>query len=482
MCRKPENTVGEQRWAFVAAVCALVLSGCATYQSEPLKPDEVDRRLERVPDEDAAQAAAGVEHRTLRSVPVELSDGVNADEAALLAVVMNPQLRADRDDRGIARAQVLQAGILPNPTLDASLEVPTDGNLAGTGLGYSVGLGWDFRRLITRGARTESQRQQLRATELDIAWKEWQAAQAARLAVVRVAGLTRRLEAARQIADVLAQRVDDLEQAMQAGDATMLEVSSVRSSLQDARLAVSKLREERERSRLSLNAAIGIPPTAHLQVQDCATGWRAEEIPPVAGLLDGLQGRRLDLVGLRHGYQSQEASVRAAILEQFPAITVGFAKAQDTSFVGTVVPSVSVDVPLFDRNQGAIATERATRKKLYDTYVARVADARANIADLRAQFVGVDRRLSAARTDLDALEKLVGVAQQEEARGGLTAIEAGQLRDRLLSLRLQAAELEQSRNEAAVSLEIASGMYFRPAACQSGATSSPAHPTEEDAP
>ncbi|PYK86406.1 MAG: hypothetical protein DMF47_06545, partial [Verrucomicrobia bacterium] len=41
--------------------------------------------------------------------------GVGPDEAAAIALYSNPALRAIRNRRGLAAAQLIQAGILPNP-------------------------------------------------------------------------------------------------------------------------------------------------------------------------------------------------------------------------------------------------------------------------------------------------------------------------------------------------------------------------------
>ncbi len=466
-------------WA--AVICAGVvavagLQGCATYSARPIKTKKVRQRLEAKPDAHVIAKAAEIDHPILRSVPINLDDGISADEAALLAVVMNPQLRADRDERGLARAQLLQAGILPNPTLSGGLEIPTDGNLQGTGLGYSVGLGWDIRSLITRGARRASQREHLKAVDLDIAWKEWQAAQAARLSAVRVLDLQRRLVLSNRMIAMLSRRMAAVQKAVTAGDATVLDASSVRNSLQDLQLESEQLHGQLVRERLALAAALGVPPHTSIEVQDCPMSWDAHAIPPLAVLLKNLQKRRLDLVGLRHGYDSQEASVRAAVLGQFPSIGVELAKAQDTSFVGSINPGVTVDVPIFDHNQGAIAEQRATRQQLYDAYVARLADARATIADLRAQFANSSQRLRLARKSLMNIKKLRDQANKELERGEFTILDVAPLRDRALDLALQVAELRQTRDETAVSLEIASGMYFEPPACAARAT--PATPSE----
>jgi hypothetical protein len=48
---------------------------------------------------------------------VDLAHGIGPDEAAAIALFSNPALRSIRDRRGLASAQLIQAGILPNPVV-----------------------------------------------------------------------------------------------------------------------------------------------------------------------------------------------------------------------------------------------------------------------------------------------------------------------------------------------------------------------------
>jgi hypothetical protein len=70
------------------------------------------------------------------SVPLNLRRGLGPDQAAILAVILNPKLRADRDRRGLAVAQLIQAGILPNPTISYTRDFVAGGSTKGTVTAY----------------------------------------------------------------------------------------------------------------------------------------------------------------------------------------------------------------------------------------------------------------------------------------------------------------------------------------------------------
>src|SRR4029077_16962490 len=160
------------------------------------------------------------------------------------------------------------------------------------------------------------------------------------------------------------------------------------------------LEQEFERQRLGLNKALGVEPDGKFRF---GAGLVLRNQVPFANehdLLANVESRRLDLLGLRQGYESQDATVRAAILAQFPKMSAAFVRASDTTDVHTSGFNISVDVPIFDRNQGVIATERATRQRLKDEYDQRVFEARSDLAVAIADIRSLDRQVAAAQEAL----------------------------------------------------------------------------------
>jgi outer membrane protein TolC len=177
-------------------------------------------------------------------------------------------------------------------------------------------------------------------------------------------------------------------------------------------------------------------------------------------LFDGLESHRLDLLGLQQGLESQDATVRAAVLAQFPKMSAGFVKASDTTNVHTTGFIVAIDVPIFDRNQGVIATERATRQRLRDEYNQRVFEARSDIAIAIADIRSLGQQIAAAEEALPLLEKLVASAQTAVEEGNADVLGYYTARSNLLQKRIQLIKLQEQLLEAHTALEIASGRYL----------------------
>jgi hypothetical protein len=159
--------------AFLLSTLLVVMQGCAFYRPRPLTETAIEDSL-KTPDTDRIQVEAKrLSHPLLRPVDIDFKKGLTPEGAAVVAVLANPILRAARDKKGVARAQLLQAGILPNPQFSYSLDFPTGANTQGTVNAYGLGLSWDFMSLVTRGAQIDAAKGQSSAVALDIAWQEW---------------------------------------------------------------------------------------------------------------------------------------------------------------------------------------------------------------------------------------------------------------------------------------------------------------------
>jgi outer membrane protein TolC len=413
------------------------------------------------PDVATLSANVGVlRNPMLRPVPVDLARGLTPDAAAILAVLVNPTLRGERDRRALASAQLLQAGVLPNPVLDVGTDLVTGGNTAGTVPGYTVGLSWALTALRTRGAQTAAARAASQAVRLDVAWKEWQVAQAAQKAVYDLVALRAQRHEAEAVDRRLADDVILLRRAVAAHHKTVLELAAAEAASQQAHADLLAISRDLEHQQLVLHAALGLPPDTAVRVADAVVLPSQMALPPAQALLTGLEEHRLDLLALRRGYASQEQILRAAVLAQFPKIALGFHQASDTSNVHTTGFGVTIDLPLFDRNQGHIAIETATRQQLFDEYVSRVFEARAAVAQSLADIRALTGQIAAAEAALPALEQLVRTYRVAVEQHNADVLSSYTAQNSLAQKRLAVLKLKQQLMDNTIALEIASGTYL----------------------
>jgi outer membrane protein TolC len=447
---------------------AAYLAGCQRYEPMPLTGPAVERslappfgKLRTAPDEEQLRSRASeLRHPMLAPVPVDLRAGLTPDSAAIVAVVANPTLRAQRNRGSLAAAQLLQAGLLPNPTLDFTFDPPTGGNTLGAVNAYSIGPSWEVTALITHDAKVAAARAQSQSVRLDVAWQEWQFAQAARKAVYDLVALRAQAAVAASVDREMSENAAVVRKAVDARMKTLLDLSASEAATQKAHADFLAVRRDMNRQQLALNQALGLPPDMPVKIADGVPMASALSLPPDQDLLMGIDDRRLDLLALRHGYESQEQTLRATILAQFPKIVLGIHQASDNTGVISTGLGVTVDLPIFDRNQGNIAIQKATRQQLFDEYAARLFEARSTVALALDDIRSLTEQIAAAEAAVPALEELVKTYRNAVDKHNADVLSYYTAQNDLAQKRIELLKLKQELMDNRIALEIAAGRYL----------------------
>jgi outer membrane protein TolC len=462
-------------WRLLSAILAV---GCAKYEPKPLTQPAVDQTL-ATPDADALRVRVSeLKNPLLKPVPVDLTGGLTPDSAAVLAVVMNPQLRAQRGRKELSSAQLLQAGLLPNPSLAFTADPVTGGGGPGVVTAYSVGLDWEVTSLITHDAKLAAARAANQSVLLDVAWQEWQFAEAAKKAVYDLTSLRQQLVEARSVDEHLAENARLIHQAVDAGQKTLIDLAAADAASQKAHADVLLAEQEARQQELVLKQAVGLPPEAQLRLAPTPLRSRLE-LPPEDELLAGIEQRRIDLVALRYGYESQEQTLRAAVLAQFPKITIGIHQARDNTGVMSVGPDIAIEIPILDQHQGQIAIEKATRQQLFDEYAGRIFEARSLVAQALDQIESLTKQIAAAEAAVPALERLRQTYEIAIGQHNVDILSYYSTIDDLAQKRIDLLKLKQQLLDTKIALELATGMYLS----ETGSTTAPAsRPATQEAP
>lgn len=433
----------------LALFTGLLLTGCATYHPHPLPSAP---NLAATP-----QLSVPVKQFHLPGLAPETISprGLDATAIMLLAVLHNPQLKAARLQAGVASAQLLQAGLLPNPQLNASFATSVR-NYGGT-----IGLDEQIRSWITRGAAKAAAAAHQKQVNINILWQEWQVAARAQQLFIHIRSGEQLHHLLQQSHTLLNAEYQRDRRAMLQGNALATTVSSDLVALNTVETNLRKLQIQQNLARHQLNALLGLQPQVRLHLigspQDHALTPTAYKAAVTA-----LPHRRPDLLALQAGYQSQEQNVRRAILGQFPAVTAGVALHRDPiEGVNDLGPHVTLSLPLFNHNQGQIALQRATRSVLRQTYQARL-DAAVGQADQVRQAIAIQRhQLRELSAQIAVLQKTVAAAKQSLMQNNLDASAYVKLQASLLDRRAEALRLHASIKSARATLRVLLGLPFQ---------------------
>ena len=444
---------------FIQATCFVALSACAHYQPQPITEESIEQQLQTPTREQLTIQAAKIKHPNFEPIKFDMADGVSPDEAAILAVLRNPDLRATRDQHAIANAQVLQAGLLPDPQVSYGFTAPSGGTDLGMNNAFGLGLNWQITALIWRENKITAAEKQQQDIDLQIAWQEWQYAQAAKLAVYQLLVYTRQRALLTEMARRLEENRARLQQAADKGLVTELErVAAVSAkNLIDIRLLALEQQIKQQQQRL--NRAMGLKPHETVALQQNIELVDDLNTPAYDDLIHDMETRRLDLMALKRGYESQDELVHIAVLQQFPQISIGFDHARDNSNLYTIGFGVSMTLPIFNRNQGQIALSRATRQQLFDQYTSRVFQARADIAELLVTIASINKQIQSVRHAIPDLANLVSAYQLAIQNGQVDVLNYYTSWNNLTNKKIDLLTLELQLMQAAIALETASGRY-----------------------
>jgi outer membrane protein TolC len=418
-------------------ILALSLTACASYQ--PLALQDRPNWQEQLGHVAVPPAELGFP--SLPAHPFAASaDGLDMTDVAILAVVNNPDLRLARDDSRLARAQSFAASLLPDPQLAMTADFKRHPD-PGSSSGYSIGPSYDFGSLLTHGKLADAAAHEAEKADLNQLWQEWQVIAQARLLYIKIVAGQRMQQLLAQQQSALQVRDEQVRQALAQGLVTLDVANTVLTATQDIQRQQGDLARQQNQARHDLNNLLGLAPTVLVPLQD-KLELEAIDRAGVAAILPHLAQRRPDLLALKSGYQAQDQRYRAAIIAQFPALNIGFTRARDTSNVSSQGFGVTISLPVFNRNRGNIAIEKATRQRLHDEYQQRL-----NLA-----YADVDRLLQ--EQDLEARQ--IAVAEQgrlllERQRANvLSAFTAGNL-DTLVLMNIDTALL--AKQSEAITLE-----------------------------
>ncbi len=361
--------------------CAWLLGSCASYRPKPLVPaDELE----------SLRSATLLELRIEHTRPGEggspadsfnPNDGINEGELVAVALTLNPTLRTIRAELGESQALLIQAGLWPNPELGAAVRPELGGSATGVELDFLFALLRPGERKARRSiakAVIEESRSRIIGEELRVAAE----ARAARLLVIGAEATLRLFE---QEAEIRREVASLVRQRRELGEATVLDLHLAELELIESERAVRAARTELDFTRRELNRVLGLPPLYELQLFAAgnALTFTVFEDLPDSELDSRILSGRPELASKQAAYQKAEEELRLAVLRQYPSLKLGPSYEKDVEGSEALGLGASLELPLFDRSQGAIAEKHAARERVRAEYVALLHAVRAEAFDAR---------------------------------------------------------------------------------------------------
>lgn len=334
-------------------VLALFLQTARAQQAKAPPATELEQRTNHGP------APRGTAHFTLPP-GVALADGMSEDEAVACALWNNAQLHADLAVLGLARADLLEAGLLRNPILQIVLPIGPYRQFESL-LNFPFEVFWQRRKRVA-AANEELQRIAVSLEQnalnlmrdVRLAYTDWLLAQA-------------RARLATEALEVRSQTVRLTNVRLRAGDVSEIEATAARLDESLATEQAGRLPREVKAARDRLRLLIGMNEPPEFTFAEAPSPFASANVVTVANteaasspaasldeLLNAAFAARPDL---RAAELAIESATKRAQWEHSRIVTLaGLLNIKQGEGLGfSPRPGLLAELPIFNRNQGGLA-------------------------------------------------------------------------------------------------------------------------------
>lgn len=438
----------------IPPLCLALTLGCAT---SPIDRAWLARRFAERTGHPTRAAQEGPPQAGLPP-GASLDDGLTEDEAVAIALWNHPGFQSDLSQLGFARADLADAGMLPNPIL--ALLLPLGPRQIEGWLSWPVEVLWQRPRRV-EAARLEVARvgESLVQTGLDVA-------RDARLAHAELTLARARAEIRAELAATFDALTALAERRAAAGDLGDAEVAAFRV---DAGL--SHEQHARATMELALANARLLQAIGHAERQGALITSPPEALPPAPPETDVLTRTALaarpdvraaelalEAAGARRGWELSRIFGLVARVDGFSPAPGGAAPTSVTGRAG-----LQMTLPIFQQNQGGIGRADAEIERATWRYAQTRQQVVTDVVAARAQLAQALAAIGPWRaTVLPAAEEAVRGATRAFALGDTAYIAVLDATRRLLEARLREAELVADARRAAAQLDRSLGGRHAP--------------------
>jgi cobalt-zinc-cadmium efflux system outer membrane protein len=391
------------------AAAGLLTLGCASVVKERGHEDVAKVVQERTGYRTHWEKGPPTDEQVSKWVGELLSRGLTRSSAVEIALVNNPSLQITYEDLGVSQADMVQAGLLSNPTLTGSIGFPLNGGTRE----WEASLTQNFLDIFALPLRKRIAREQFNTEILRVAHETLQVATDVRKALARFQAQARIVELRRTIVEGARVAADLARRQHDAGNIDDFSLTQQTATWEQASLELEHDELDLVDAREALNRMLGLwgPRTAW------ALGEPLPEIPAADPTSEHLESRaiasRLDVSAARkQSLLFWNALELAKSTRYFGFVEVGVHAHQDPDGPVLLGPTLSLELPIFDQRQAMIARLEAQYRQT-EHRLARVSiDARSEVRTAAARIASARRTVERYRKELLPLrERAIQQAQ-----------------------------------------------------------------------
>lgn len=435
-----------------AALLGAGITGCVHYTAQPIVPERTGMTLESRSLSDPGLRAFIEKNlgHTLADWPLQTW---SLDLLTLVALYYSPELDVSRARWRAADAAVVTAGTRPNPSLNIAPEYSTNSPSGVSPWLPSIAFDVPIETAGKRGHRLTQAQQLSESARWSVMTTAWSVRS-------KLTGALLDYTVARDRESLLTRQIDLQEQIVRlqegelaAGAVAGSDVTIARIQLAKTRLDLEATRAQVAESRARSADALGVPMRA---LEGAELLFEFE--PTDASALSSEEARRRalrgrsDVLGALAEYEAAQAALQLEIAKQYPDIHLGpgyqWDQGEDKWLIG-----LTLELPVFNRNQGPIAEAAARRTEAAARFVALQANIIHEIDAATSALKAADEASLAGEKLLSAQRQNLDATEDQLKAGAVGALEVASARIDATNAETLAFEARVRRQQALRALE-----------------------------
>lgn len=322
---------------------------------------------------------------------------LTAETASQIAVLNSPHLKSVYEEIGIARADLVQAGLLKNPIFDGEVKVTEMGEDAV----LEMALKQDFLDFSLIPLKKRMAQAELEKTRLRVAGEILSTIASTKRAFYSLQASEQELEMMKQVQEALEASFQMGEQIHEAGNLTDLDLMNQKALFEQSKIDMEAAELAVLENRQNLNRQLGFA--------EDEIDWSAEPRLPdppdlemdTTDLVQTALANSLDLK--MDWYETRMIAARLGITKikaPLPELMLGVASEREPGNEWSVGPSIGLQIPIFDQGQARIARNNAELQRAWHQY-------KATAVEIVSQVKSAKYRLEASRSRLDQYQNVM---------------------------------------------------------------------------
>lgn len=382
-------------------------------------------------------------------------------EAALVMALRNNRvIRSQVEQISASRADLVQAGLLPNPVLGLTLRFPVDPVSGGTFIGAQVVQ--SFTALWLRDGKVKAADARLNQTVLDVSDKALRLVADVKATHARIAFGERALALSDENLATIRKSIDSLDARVRGGEGTTLDVNRARQQLAKAEAERALVARDLAKERRVMLELIGF--AAESAEWTVSASGSMPLAPPIdeSGAVALALAQRLDVAAARSVVTAQQADLSTEEKSRLRDFGLGADFERETDGSKSLGPVLEVGIPIFDTNAAQIAKAGSLARVALASYEAASQQA---VREARTAWIDLDTasRLSEQyrATVLALSERNLTLAEAALKAGQADVTVLLDAQRELIEARRTLLDLERDGALAAIELERAAGGVLR---------------------